>query len=265
MSLAYVICTSPRSGSTLLCDGLTRTGRAGKPAEYFDDRPEVGRHWASRLAISDSEPYADQIVDATSTPNGVFGTKLHWTTRLAMHRSFRATSVAVAKHPVRPTLDDLLRMRFSAVRYIWLRRRNKVAQGISHFRAERSGLWELPSGACRDSVGGHEPVEFDLRFIDHCITWAARYDVEWEDYFSRHRLDPVVVFYEDLIASYDASLRNVLDFIGVSHGDLAELVPHLERMADEDSLAWEGRYRELEATMDRGATRPIGNKGLRRP
>jgi LPS sulfotransferase NodH len=32
---SYVICTSPRSGSTLLCKMLTSTGAAGKPDSYF--------------------------------------------------------------------------------------------------------------------------------------------------------------------------------------------------------------------------------------
>ncbi|HMF66717.1 MAG TPA: Stf0 family sulfotransferase, partial [Phyllobacterium sp.] len=32
---SYVICGTPRSGSTLLCDLLESTGIAGRPASYF--------------------------------------------------------------------------------------------------------------------------------------------------------------------------------------------------------------------------------------
>ena len=34
---SYVICTSPRSGSTLLCNLLRATGVAGNPGSHFHD------------------------------------------------------------------------------------------------------------------------------------------------------------------------------------------------------------------------------------
>ena len=34
-TLSYMICATPRSGSTLLCKALQNTGLAGKPDEYF--------------------------------------------------------------------------------------------------------------------------------------------------------------------------------------------------------------------------------------
>jgi LPS sulfotransferase NodH len=37
---SYLICATPRSGSTLLCAVLGATGVAGRPAEYF----EILRH-----------------------------------------------------------------------------------------------------------------------------------------------------------------------------------------------------------------------------
>ena len=33
---SYLICATPRSGSTLLCEALTNTGVAGNPKEYFE-------------------------------------------------------------------------------------------------------------------------------------------------------------------------------------------------------------------------------------
>src|SRR4029078_3909620 len=37
---AYLVCATPRSGSTLLCEMLRETGRAGAPLEHF----EILRH-----------------------------------------------------------------------------------------------------------------------------------------------------------------------------------------------------------------------------
>jgi trehalose 2-sulfotransferase len=247
MSLAYVICTSPRTGSTLLCKGLAGTGRAGAPAEFFDHRSEVTEYWMRRYSISTEAEFASNIIAATTTPNGVFGTKLHWTTLLDMHRALRASFAPRVTEPQDRSLNELLRLRFSEVRYIWLRRRNKVAQGISHFRAYRSGVWESPQGQPLGPTGTQASVEFDSGLIDHCINSAQKYDREWEAYFRRRGIVPMQLFYEDFINAYDQNLRTVLAFLDIPHIDLPNAVPQLERLADATSLRWERRYRALKA------------------
>jgi LPS sulfotransferase NodH len=248
VSLIYVICTSPRSGSTLLCNGLTNTGRAGAPAEFFDHRVEVTAYWMSRFGFSRTSQFADRIVAATSTRNGVFGTKLHWTTRPAIHRAFCQSLPNQVDDFRHRSLDDVLQAKFLAVHYIWRRRRNKVAQGISHFRADRSDRCEIPRGHRLETSGASDSVVFDFRMIDHCIRNAIEYDREWENHFARHRLTPLQLIYEDFVASYDKTLRRVLDFIDVAHNDLPEAEPGLERMADAKSLEWEEKYTELRSS-----------------
>src|SRR5919202_4203540 len=40
--LSYLVCATPRSGSTLLCDVLTSTGVAGRPQEFWEALPGTG-------------------------------------------------------------------------------------------------------------------------------------------------------------------------------------------------------------------------------
>ena len=181
---------------------------------------------------------------ATSTSNGVFGTKLHWSTLLDMYRALRGMWL-VLPPPEGGSLNDLLLQRFSTVRYIWLRRRNKVAQGISHFRASRTGIWELPAGGPPNAIGAAESVDFDLALVDHCVEWAHIYDNEWAAYFQRRNITPMLLTYEDLSSAYDQNLRAVLSFLDIAHVDLPDAVPSLERLADEASLKWEQQYRAL--------------------
>jgi LPS sulfotransferase NodH len=47
---SYVICTSPRSGSTLLCKLLAATGVAGNPDSYFH-RPSIS-DWLADLGLT---------------------------------------------------------------------------------------------------------------------------------------------------------------------------------------------------------------------
>src|SRR6187399_2354626 len=40
---SYVVCATPRSGSTLVCHALADTGVAGRPEEYFEALRHSGR------------------------------------------------------------------------------------------------------------------------------------------------------------------------------------------------------------------------------
>jgi LPS sulfotransferase NodH len=246
MPLAYVICTSPRSGSTLLCQGLSKTGRAGMPEEFFDHREQVTAHWMKRFGIRERSDFANKIVEATSTPNGVFGTKLHWTTHADVHREFSESLAQRVPDAPRQSLNELLLAKFSAVRYIWLRRENKVAQGISHFRATRSDFWQIPKGhRGGEKRATYDAVEFDFRAIDRTIAWAHEYDRQWANYFRHHALTPLQLAYEELVGSYDATIRKVLDFLEIPHFDLPDVELPLERMADQKSFEWGEKYREI--------------------
>ena len=58
----YIVCSTPRSGSSLLCRALASMGIAGTPTEYFNPVTRASLTARSRR----------------TSANGVFGTKLHW-------------------------------------------------------------------------------------------------------------------------------------------------------------------------------------------
>ena len=105
---SYLVCATPRSGSTLVCQALPQTGVAGRPEEYFEalrhtgrprrpeeyfvgvDDPSIFDHLGER-AVGDEPPprsplwsrtaydrYLEWAFEAGTTPNGVFGAKLMW-------------------------------------------------------------------------------------------------------------------------------------------------------------------------------------------
>src|SRR6478752_853150 len=82
---SYIICATPRSGSTMLCDLLADTGLAGKPASYYR-RQSIPR-WIDRLGLaSPSGPgdivfersYLTAVMTAGSGDTGIFGLRLMW-------------------------------------------------------------------------------------------------------------------------------------------------------------------------------------------
>jgi LPS sulfotransferase NodH len=82
-----LVCASQRSGTELLCRGLAATGVVGRPEEYFlaEDPAKLPdwRFWEEGLYaagrdVSDRERYLALVYGLGSTPNGVFGAKIHW-------------------------------------------------------------------------------------------------------------------------------------------------------------------------------------------
>jgi LPS sulfotransferase NodH len=247
-----VICTSPRSGSSLLCEGLKNTGRAGAPAEYFDDRREFSEYWRRQFGIPNTVHYFDGVVVHSSTANGFFGAKLHWTNCRALRRALHA-SVGSKLADVRGrSLNELLQAKFASIQYVWLRRRNKVAQGISHYLAICTDLWQISRNEWNQRApDNRQSVDFDLSMIEDCVGWASGYDAEWQGFFDRHKLRPLILYYEEFAQIYDRTIRDVLDFLCVPHGDVVSQEPPLVRVANPRSLEWEERYVRLKQAGER--------------
>jgi LPS sulfotransferase NodH len=129
--LTYFVCTSPRTGSWLLTDMLRQTGIAGRPAEHFDPNPDHERYWFERLGIASEAAYLPKIMGRATTPNGVFGSKLHWYQFGRLCERLGCTT----PHSVPRALASA----FPNLRYIWMRRRDVLAQAISLYRAQRPG------------------------------------------------------------------------------------------------------------------------------
>src|SRR5580698_8296041 len=78
---SYIICTAPRSGSWMLSEALQATKLAGRPREWFhkDAEKERCENWdIPQPSESGYTEYMDRVIRAATTPNGVFGLKLHW-------------------------------------------------------------------------------------------------------------------------------------------------------------------------------------------
>jgi hypothetical protein len=92
-----------------------------------------------------------------------------------------------------------------------------------------------------------EALDFDFAKIDRVVVLLRERDWRWNDYFRRHRIAPLMLAYEDMVANFE--LRGVLKFLGLPHEGVAVPEPDLERQADKRSLEWEHRYCEEKASQ----------------
>lgn len=141
---AYLICATPRSGSTLLCDLLTDCG-AGRPASYW--RPQDIGRWAERWGIvggpAADDPvfnaaYLQAMIAAGSAGSDVFGLRLMWSNAGEATARLRA---ALGRDSDLATLTEAA---FGRTLFIHLSRQDVLAQAISLVRAEQTGCGMSP-------------------------------------------------------------------------------------------------------------------------
>jgi trehalose 2-sulfotransferase len=264
--IAYLVCATPRSGSTLLCEALKATGVAGRPEEYFEAVPTTGvrrdpRDYLAGLddphalalvsgdrpdehppysSLRDVTRYADHLARVRewgTTPNGVFGAKIMWgqladlAVLAAEDRACRGLSYA-----------DLLARLFDDPRYVWVRRRDSVRQAVSLWRAMQTQFWraELEPPVARP--GGPEP-RYSFPALRHLTRLLCDQDAAWERFFATLPTPPLVLTYEELSADLARAVRRTLAHLGVPPpaGPLPA-PPKMRRQSDALSEAWVAAY-----------------------
>jgi LPS sulfotransferase NodH len=124
----YIVASTPRTGSSLLCEGLWQTGIAGRPGEVF--APDFRHLWYRRWCLNPHAGFDAYLRAAASngtTPNGVFGFKIQW-----MH-------VPVLAREAGASPDTVLDVLFPGAVFVNTVRRDRRAQALSWYRAEVTG------------------------------------------------------------------------------------------------------------------------------
>ena len=230
---SYLIASSPRTGSYLLCEGLQSTGTCGHPSEPFcpDFREEYCSRWGLPVNASFST-YLSTVVRAGTTENGVFGTKIHW---MQVHE------LATEAGCVGLLPGEVLNLLFPQSKYIHLRRRDRRGQAISYHRALSTRVWLKINGTKNHQANGKEAA-FDSAAIRDLEVFLDKEDQAWFAFFERQDIEPLVIHYEDLAENYDATIARVTSFIWPrGHQQVSGRKPRLMIQSDEVTRQWRER------------------------
>jgi LPS sulfotransferase NodH len=234
------ISTTPRTGSSLLSEALEFTGLAGIPREYFE--PVTEKEWGLKFGISGNGDYIEKILAAGTTPNGVFGAKVHWHQFVHLRRKLRSL------HGNGISDLDLVSRSFADVKYVFLTRRDKVAQAVSFYKAQRTDVWHVVRSPGAESTPGTptQPVAFDLAQVDHWVARFAEDETSWCRFFESNELEPFEVVYEDFLDNYQSTVLAILRYLNIPiPAGLRIAPPRLNRLADGVSTKWVSRYKAL--------------------
>ncbi len=197
--LRYLICSSERSGSSMLADKLAASDLAGRPMEYFNQL--YMNHYAveRQLVNVDINAYLNYLQAKRTTANGVFGIKAHL-----------KQLVRVFGPPQEATFQQLLR---SFDRLVYIERGDKLAQAISLYRARATGFWTSKYEAYLT-----KPVAslvFNPRAIAAALNDVVREHEDWLAILNGLGLKFLHVRYEDIVAN-PSEFDRLLKHLGIN-------------------------------------------------
>lgn len=212
---AYVICSIPRAGGHYLCHLLWSTGSFGSPSEYF-----LGSFvdaWKKHYGTATELDSIRRIVADRTSPNGWFGIKVHW------NQFQRLQSLSVP--------ESIFRIEG----YVFLTRKDIVAQAISRVIAHQTGQW-----ISLDPKLPREPV-YDRGLIAKYIDLIERDTENWRLF--RERIDKpfVELTYEDLLGRPQTWVDDIARTLGVSGQTAIASLP-VTKQGDERNREWARRF-----------------------
>ncbi len=203
---AYVICTTPRSGSNLLSFTLEQQG-LGIPREYLNpSRKDVylyfSHHQQTQFEISQQYLNHDErlsqlqniIQNNRCSENGIFGTKL-----------------MVKDLYFEPERFELFQQNMKVpTKYIVLKRRNIVEKAISMYFAFETEQWIVN----HQEKPTLDLIPYDYQKIAHYMTGLKEANQFWDTLFPNSSSNALVVYYKDLVRDFRGTIQNINTFLG---------------------------------------------------
>jgi LPS sulfotransferase NodH len=227
--LTYMLATMPRTGSSWFSHLLWRTGCLGAPLEYLNYEPASPYFFAKQSTDWQLTLWRSVLTRRTST-NGVFGLKCFPVQLQQLQESnpqLLSEAMSALLSQSRPPL------------IVYLDRKDRAAHEISYARAIISGVWRSE----QEDSGGTR-VDYSPIALERARKLLDGQRQAWEQMFRDLSIEPLRLWYEDVLADPEAAVRAVADHLGVALDRKATVsVPEIRRQSQEDAAKWAERYR----------------------
>lgn len=213
-----IVCSHPRSGSTLVGEAIRFAGGLGCPLEYLHRgfRPTIAERWGA----PDLASFVAALHRHRTEPNGVFSIKVFWQDleEVAHERAptrFPPPAVtapdAWRDHDYRDLLSLLGDILPNPV-WVHLERQDRVRQAVSAVVAAQTGLWRSIPGVGRQTAVGS--AEYDYDRILGMVAFAEQSHAHWHAFFAANGLTPYRLTYEELARDFERTVQALLAALG---------------------------------------------------
>ncbi|MEB3231411.1 MAG: Stf0 family sulfotransferase [Leptolyngbyaceae bacterium] len=219
---SYIVCSTGRSGSTLLCKTLAQLNQFGNPDEYFHHRNHL-----NRLQLKEKPEgfisYFESVLDQGLSHNGVFAIKMHWWQLYDFWEITRQLDEFKGMNEV-----EILHDVFPNLKFIYIWRQDMIAQAVSTEIALQTGEWV--KGSKRFNAGSSSPPEehMNLETGRHeaepsikfrplkIYRWEQKFKDQnrrWQQFFTDYQLDHHELTYERLTSNFEQEVMDVIKFL----------------------------------------------------
>jgi LPS sulfotransferase NodH len=215
--ISYAILTTPRSGSTFLCAALQSTKIAGLPTEHLRQASAV----LAQNCHFDYLRYLQLISSYKITKNEVFGTKI-----------ISHFLQVFQKSPF--NFADLFTQYFS--KFVYLIRRDKVAQAVSIFLAQTTNIWHISSEQqIQDYQRQLEQITIEdnhLEVIHQHYLFLLKEEEYLEKLFKIHAISPLIMEYEQLVENQETEINRLLDYLEIDRDreQIHQISSHIKKL-----------------------------------
>lgn len=220
----YMIATTARTGSTLLCSRIAEYGRLGFPNEFLNESyiSEFDRLFPNP-SLADFERY---VGSAFSSAEGVFGLKTDWwrfqaARKLALFRSFY--------EPL-----DLI---------VHLRREDFVAQAVSLALAVATQTWHARDAGAGGLEARHRGLSYDAQAIKVHARNILDQEHHWRAFFQECPAQVMELTYEEVAGDVDRGVLSIAEAFDLRLGRRIG-APKLEKGVSTVAAAWRARFLE---------------------
>jgi trehalose 2-sulfotransferase len=219
---AYIVCTTPRSGSNLLTFTLEQQG-LGRPNEYFNpNRKDINRYLQQHLQkdIPHTQDYLHKFAHLTPLQKiiqhnrccerGIFGSKLFAQDLNCEEQLFQSFQ----ENMLVPT------------KYILLKRKDIISQAISLHFATETKQWHSSTKTSSQV----EQVSYDYNTLERYLTHFKIAQAFWATQFPTATENVLILDYADLAENYTTTIQRVNTFLG--HEGIEVPVPPIQKQSD---------------------------------
>jgi len=236
---SILVCTQPRSGSTLLGEALFAAGGFGCPLEYFHRgfRPAFAERWH----VAEPQAYLQAVHCHRTDPTGTLGVKLFWPDVEELYQAHAATKDKFEPGSLEPracspeaaveihrAIGRMIAELFPNASFIHLVRKDRLRQAVSAVVATQTQVWRLIPGI-QDNPP-REPPRFEFHRIAGMLSLGEYCRRNWEEFFAANQIEGHPVSYESLDDDFAATMRRL--FATLHRPDAAPLPPRMRRQAD---------------------------------
>lgn len=213
-----IIASTVRSGSHMLGHILHQTGAFGFPLEYAN-RQNLQR-WKQQLKLPDTDAVLRELMRRRTSPNGVFGIKLHYCHLAELGGFARLAGLFPDPHFVLLTRHDLL------------------AQAVSLSRAKQTGAWIAKQQA-------HGELKYNGQQIDDGMRRIVFENSSWKYTLAATGARVLDLEFGEVKNHTADTVARIADFMQVVvPADAIPQQPVTQRQADADSVRWQTRFIE---------------------